>query len=240
MNKDFLEYITVIIPAAGQGKRMGKGVNKQYLKINNKPIIVHTIEKFINSGLINDIIVVISKEEIEYFKKEIIQKYNLSKNLNIVEGGKERQESVYNGLKNISSKTDIVLIHDGARPFVSIEEIKKSIEGAKQYGSCVIAVKVKDTIKVSDEDGYIKNTPNRENLWSVQTPQAFKKHIIIKAYNKAEQDNFLGTDDAMLVERIGQKVKIIEGKYDNIKITTPHDLYIGEIIIKSRKQNNNN
>ncbi|NLK21856.1 MAG: 2-C-methyl-D-erythritol 4-phosphate cytidylyltransferase [Epulopiscium sp.] len=231
MGKD-REYTSVIIPAAGQGKRMGTKISKQYLMIGNKPIIVHTIDRFDQSKLIDEIIVVISKEDLDYFKDVILLQYDFNKKIKLVVGGRERQESVYNGLKNISNETDIILIHDGARPFVSEEEIKKSIEGARKYGACAIGVKVKDTIKVSDEDGYIEATPKRNKLWAIQTPQGFKKDIITKAHNKAKEDTFLGTDDGILVERLGNKVKIIEGKYENIKITTASDLIIGESILQ--------
>jgi 2-C-methyl-D-erythritol 4-phosphate cytidylyltransferase len=233
MNKKSIGYNSVIIPAAGRGKRMGSKVSKQYLEIGDKPIIVHTIEKFVQSEDINEIIVVTAQEELDFFKNQIISKYNLNKNLKIVAGGKERQESVYNGLKSISHKTDIVLIHDGARPFVSIDEIEKSIQGARRYGACVIGVKVKDTIKVCNDEGYIESTPKRERLWAVQTPQSFQTSIIMNAHKKAEEENFLGTDDASLVERIGYRIKMIEGKYQNIKITTADDLTIGEAILKN-------
>ncbi|NLM13672.1 MAG: 2-C-methyl-D-erythritol 4-phosphate cytidylyltransferase [Epulopiscium sp.] len=228
------KYTSVIIPAAGRGKRMGSQISKQYLDIGGKPILVHTIEKFDQSPLIHEIIVVTSKEEMEYFKNEIQLKYIFNKALKIVPGGKERQESVYNGLKKISSETEIVLIHDGARPFVSLEEIGKSVEGARRYGACVIGVKVKDTIKICNEEGYIVSTPKREELWAVQTPQSFQTSIILEAHKKAEEDNFLGTDDATLVERLGYSIKILEGNYQNIKITTPEDLTIGEAILRKR------
>ncbi|NLK97596.1 2-C-methyl-D-erythritol 4-phosphate cytidylyltransferase [Defluviitalea saccharophila] len=233
MDNNF-KYTTVIIPAAGKGKRMGTQMNKQYLELGGKPIIVHTIEKFDQSPRIHEIIIVTSKEEMEYFKKEIVSKYHFNKPLKVVAGGKERQESVYNGLKNISPEAEIILIHDGARPFVSLEEIEKSVEGAREYGSCVIGVRVKDTIKICNEEGYIESTPRREGLWAVQTPQSFQTSIILEAHKKAEEDHFLGTDDATLVERLGYPIKILEGGYQNIKITTPDDLTIGEVILSKR------
>jgi len=226
------KYTTVIIPAAGKGKRMGAQISKQYLEIGDKPIIVHTIEKFDQSLLIHEIRVVTSKEEMGYFKEEILSKYHFNTPIKIVAGGNERQESVYNGLKNISPKAEIILIHDGARPFISKEEIEKSIEGAKVYGACVLGVRVKDTIKICNEEGYVESTPRRESLWAVQTPQSFQKSIIMEAHRKAAEEHFLGTDDATLAERLGYPIKIIEGSYQNIKITTPDDLTIGEAILR--------
>lgn len=233
MNRGLKGYNSVIIPAAGQGKRMGTSIKKQYLKIGNKPIIAHTLEKFIQSKWIHEIIVVIAEEDRGYMNNEILNKYNFNKQIKLVIGGKERQESVYNGLINISNKTEVVLIHDGARPFISEEEIQKVIEGVWTYGACIVGVRVKDTIKMIDKEGYIMDTPDRSKLWSIQTPQGFKKEIILKAHKKAKEDKYLGTDDGVLVERLGYRVKIIEGKYENIKITTTDDLLIGETIVKS-------
>ena len=168
--------------------------------------------------------VVVKEDESEFFKKEILDKYNF-KNVKIAYGGKERQDSVYNGLKLLDEKCDVVLIHDGARPFVSDKIIDKSIEE-------VVGVPVKDTIKVIDNDKNIVDTPNRSVLWAVQTPQTFDYNILIDAYKDAFKNKFYGTDDAMLVERIGYKVKMLEGSYNNIKITTQEDLNIGSQILR--------
>ena len=164
-------------------------------------------------------------------KKEILDKYNF-KNVKIAYGGKERQDSVYNGLKLLDEKCDVVLIHDGARPFVSDKIIDKSIEEAKEHKAIVVGVPVKDTIKVIDNDKNIVDTPNRSVLWAVQTPQTFDYNILIDAYKDAFKNKFYGTDDAMLVERIGYKVKMLEGSYNNIKITTQEDLNIGSQILR--------
>ena len=154
------------------------------------------------------------------------------KNVKIAYGGKERQDSVYNGLKLLDEKCDVVLIHDGARPFVSDKIIDKSIEEAKEHKAIVVGVPVKDTIKVIDNDKNIVDTPNRSVLWAVQTPQTFDYNILIDAYKDAFKNKFYGTDDAMLVERIGYKVKMLEGSYNNIKITTQEDLNIGSQILR--------
>ena len=221
----------VVIVAAGTGSRMNMGINKQFIKLEGKEIIAYTIEKFYNNSNIEDIVVVVKEDESEFFKKEILDKYNF-KNVKIAYGGKERQDSVYNGLKLLDEKCDVVLIHDGARPFVSDKIIDKSIEEAKEHKAIVVGVPVKDTIKVIDNDKNIVDTPNRSVLWAVQTPQTFDYNILIDAYKDAFKNKFYGTDDAMLVERIGYKVKMLEGSYYNIKITTQEDLNIGSQILR--------
>ena len=221
----------VVIVAAGTGSRMNMGINKQFIKLEGKEIIAYTIEKFYNNSNIEDIVVVVKEDESEFFKIEILDKYNF-KNVKIAYGGKERQDSVYNGLKLLDEKCDVVLIHDGARPFVSDKIIDKSIEEAKEHKAIVVGVPVKDTIKVIDNDKNIVDTPNRSVLWAVQTPQTFDYNILIDAYKDAFKNKFYGTDDAMLVERIGYKVKMLEGSYKNIKITTQEDLNIGSQILR--------
>ena len=221
----------VVIVAAGTGSRMNMGINKQFIKLEGKEIIAYTIEKFYNNSNIEDIVVVVKEDESEFFKKEILDKYNF-KNVKIAYGGKERQDSVYNGLKLLDEKCDVVLIHDGARPFVSDKIIDKSIEEAKEHKAIVVGVPVKDTIKVIYNDKNIVDTPNRSVLWAVQTPQTFYYNILIDAYKDAFKNKFYGTDDAMLVERIGYKVKMLEGSYNNIKITTQEDLNIGSQILR--------
>lgn len=221
----------VVIVAAGTGSRMNMGINKQFIKLEEKEIIAYTIEKFYNNSNIEDIVVVVKEDESEFFKKEILDKYNF-KNIKIAYGGKERQDSVYNGLKSLDKKCDIVLIHDGARPFVSDKIIDNCIEEVKEHKAIVVGVPVKDTIKVIDNDKNIVDTPNRSVLWAVQTPQTFDYNILLDAYKDAFKSGFYGTDDAMLVERIGYKVKMVEGSYNNIKITTKEDLSVGSQILK--------
>jgi 2-C-methyl-D-erythritol 4-phosphate cytidylyltransferase len=216
----------VVIVAAGSGSRMKRDINKQFIKIDGKEIIAYTIEKFYKSEDIGDIVIVIKENEEKYFIENIINKYGFD-NIKLAYGGKERQDSVYNGIKKLNRNCEIVLIHDGARPFVNEDIIKNSIEEAKENNAVVVGVPVKDTIKVVDSDGNIVDTPNRSLLWSVQTPQSFKYEIITKAYEYAYSNDYYGTDDAMLVEHIGYNVKMIEGSYDNIKITTEEDLHFG-------------
>ncbi|HSH35248.1 2-C-methyl-D-erythritol 4-phosphate cytidylyltransferase [Schnuerera sp.] len=227
-------YVSVVIAAAGMSNRMGSKINKQFISINNKPILAHTIEKFERCRYVDEMIVVAKEDEINYCRKEIVKRFKFNKVSKIVRGGKERQDSVYNGILALDEKTDIVLSHDGARPFVKIKNIVDGIEGAIEYGACVIGTPVKDTIKVVGDSDNITNTPKRDFIWAAQTPQCFKKEIIMEGYRKAINDNFMGTDDSSLVERLGIEVKMIMGSYENIKITTPEDLIIAESILKNK------
>lgn len=222
---------SVVIVSAGKGSRMKADINKQFLKIGDKEVIAHTIDKFYNNKNIGEIIIVVREDEKEFFQENIINKYGY-KNIKIAFGGKERQDSVYNGLKEADEKCEIVLIHDGARPFVTNEIIDKSIEGAKEYKSTIVGVPVKDTIKIVDENKDVCDTPNRSRLWAIQTPQVFDYSLIVKAHEKAKNNKYYGTDDSMLMEYLGYDVKVIEGSYDNIKITTPEDLKIAEEILR--------
>ncbi len=213
----------VIIVCSGIGKRMNSSIPKQFIKIKEKPIICYTIDKFENCSNIDEIIVVVNEEYIEFFKENIIIKYGYKKITKIVKGGKERLNSVYNGINVVDEKDSIILIHDGVRPFIEEKDIVNIIKKTIKYDACVLGVKVKDTIKVC-ENNIIKNTPNRDNIWIAQTPQAFKYNIIKKAYDIAIKENKLATDDASLVEELGYNVIMIEGDYNNIKITTQEDL----------------
>lgn len=228
-------HVSVIIAAAGMSNRMGSKINKQFLAINGKPILAYTIDKFEKSRYIDEIILVAKEEEIEYCRKEIIKKYRFKKVSNVIRGGKERQDSIYNGILALRENTDIVLTHDGARPFVKAENIKDGIEGAIEYGACIIGVPVTDTIKIVGKDNNIEETPQRSLLWAAQTPQCFTKDLLIKGYNKAIRDNFLGTDDSSIVERIGYEVKMIMGSYENIKITIPEDIVLAESLLKDKE-----
>lgn len=226
-------YVSVLIAAAGMSNRMGGRVNKQFINLNNKPVLVHTIEKFQDSKLIDEIIIIAKEDEVEYCKKHIVRKYNFDKVTKVIRGGKERQDSVYNGLMAMDNRTNIIVSHDGARPFVTEKIIRESIEEAKKVGAAVVGVPVTDTVKMlRDEDGScIDYTPKRSLLWAAQTPQVFRKEILIEAYEKALNDDVLGTDDSYLVERIGHKVSMVEGSYSNIKLTTPEDIILAESLI---------
>lgn len=225
-------YISVVIVAAGLGRRMKSNINKQYLLLKEKPIVAYTIDKFENNTYIDEIILVAKDDEKEYCRINVVEKYNYKKVKAIVSGGSKRQDSVYNGLKLCNDKTKIVLIHDGVRPFVKNEEINKIIEETSKSNACVTGVKVKDTIKIVDDKNEIIDTPNRENLWAVHTPQGFSYKLILEAHKKSKTEGWVVTDDSMLVEKLGRKVKMIEGSYENIKITSPEDLYMAESILE--------
>lgn len=228
-------HISVIIAAAGMSNRMGSKINKQFLAINNKPILAHSIEKFEKCKYIDEIIVVTKEEEVEYCRKEIVKKYGFKKVTNIIKGGKERQDSIYNGLLALNERADIILTHDGARPFVKVETIEEGIRGVVSHGACVIGVPVKDTIKVVDDDEEVHHTPKRSMLWAAQTPQCFWVDLLKDGYEMAASEGIVGTDDSSLVERIGHQIKMIMGSYDNIKITTPEDLVIAESLLKDKE-----
>ncbi len=222
----------VIIVAAGKGRRMNSAVAKQYIELKGREILSYTVETFNKSRFINEIVLVTGEADVESVKNNIVKKYGFDKVKAVVSGGSERQYSVNNGLKLVSADCDVVLIHDGVRPFVADKYIESLINTAYEHGACVLGVPVKDTIKVCDSENTIASTPERSSLWIAQTPQCFGYEIIKKAYDKAMQDGILGTDDSMLAERTGIKIKMVEGDYNNIKITTPEDLYIGERILE--------
>lgn len=218
--------VSAIILAGGRGKRMGSDISKQFIEIEGKPILYYTLKKFINSNLIKDIILVLPKDEIEYCKVNVLGKYDLRVS-KIVEGGKERQDSVYNGLKEVED-SEIILIHDGARPFTTEKIIKDGINFARKYGAAAPGVTPKDTIKIIDCDGFSKETPNRETLVAIQTPQVFRSDIIIDSHKKIRESKLKVTDDTMVVELYNHKVYIYEGDYENIKITTKEDLILAQ------------
>ena len=219
-----------IVLAAGQGKRMKSKVQKQYLLIKEKPVLYYTLSAFENSPLITEIILVTGKDEIAYCQKEIVENYGFSKVQKIVAGGKERYHSVYEGIKAIET-ADYVFIHDGARPFVDGEMITRVCDAVAEFKACVVGMPVKDTIKIADDAGFAEQTPDRRKVWQIQTPQTFEYQLIKGAYEKLLEDEPEGiTDDAMVVETMtDHKVKLVEGSYRNIKITTPEDLDIATI-----------
>ena len=224
---------TAIVLAAGQGKRMGTKVQKQYLEIDGKPVLYYSLHAFEQSKIIDEIILVVGENQSEYCKDEIVSKYGISKVNKIVEGGAERYHSVWNGLQEVDDD-GYVFIHDGARPFVDEEILKRAYKDVQNCKACVIGMPVKDTIKLADSDGFVNETPERSLLWMIQTPQVFENGLVKKAYALLmEQENIQVTDDAMVVEQmLGHKVKLTEGSYENIKITTPEDLDIAEIFVK--------
>ena len=226
MYKD--KFVTAIVAAAGMGKRMRMGINKQFLTIDGIPILAHTIKKIEKSKYVDFLLLIVKESDMRYVHNTI-KKHKINMDYKIVYGGKERQDSINNGLLNMPKETD------GARPFVSVDKIDEAIENVMDTGACVLANPVKDTIKVSTDGKLVDYTPNRDRLWQVQTPQVFRKEIIMKAYSQAYAEGYYGTDDCSLVEKTGVKVKLIYNSYDNIKITTREDLSIAQILVKKVK-----
>ncbi|MFJ7748091.1 2-C-methyl-D-erythritol 4-phosphate cytidylyltransferase [Peribacillus sp. NPDC097295] len=224
-------FYEVVIPAAGQGKRMKAGKNKLFIELSGTPIIVYTLRVFEEDSNCQGIILSINPAEKDYFK-EMIASFDFKKVKKLVSGGKERQQSVYNALTHVEE--EIILVHDGARPFIDQKQISELTTAASLHGGAIIAVPVKDTIKKANNRS-VMETVERSSLWSVQTPQAFRASILINAHEKAEAASFLGTDDSSLLERINEQVVIIEGNYDNIKITTQEDLYFADAILHKQQ-----
>ena len=224
-----MKNISVIIPAAGYGKRMQTKIPKQLIKISNHTIIYYTLMRFVNDCRIKEIIIPVSQDIKKQITK-ICSEINSFVKIKIILGGEKRQNSVANGLEVINRNTDIVLIHDAVRPFFSKNIIEDGIKLLKKYDGAVAAVPTINTIKVV-KDNLIKETPRRETLYRINTPQMFNRKAILKAYNYAKTNNYYGTDDSMLMEKIGGKVAIILDSYDNIKITTKSDLIIAREVI---------
>jgi 2-C-methyl-D-erythritol 4-phosphate cytidylyltransferase len=223
----------VILPAAGLGKRMQAGKNKLLLELNGIPVLIHTLRVFEEDEACNGIILAVHPQDNQEFKT-LLTKYSVTKVINLVPGGEERQYSIYNALKTIKTN-GIILVHDAARPFIRKGHIHRLTKKAEETGAAIMGVPAKDTMK-KVRDGVVGETVDRSSLWAVQTPQAFRISLLREAYDQAERDDFLGTDDSSLVERLNYPVSIVEGDYDNIKLTTPEDLYFAEAILEKRKR----
>lgn len=236
---------TAIILAAGQGKRMGTKVQKQFLNLGGKPVLWYALYAFENSPVINDIILVTGADLVEYCQREIVEKYGFCKVRSVTAGGAERYHSVWKGLCAMGDKENrIVFIHDGARPFVDEPMLERVYADVCKYEACVVGMPVKDTIKIADTDGFIKETPKRSLVWQIQTPQVFSASLICYAYEELgrREKELLDrgiqiTDDAMVVEEIcGRKIRLTEGSYENMKLTTPEDLEIAETFLRRKNR----
>jgi 2-C-methyl-D-erythritol 4-phosphate cytidylyltransferase len=227
--------VSALIPAAGMGKRMGAGINKQYLLLAGRPILAHTLDVFEQARCVDEVYLIVPEDEIPFCRESVVERYGFSKVRRIVAGGSERQYSVLNGLRAMESPdpVDTVIIHDGVRPFLPLPVLENSVETARLHNAALVAVQVKDTVKVV-KDGVVQETPPRETLWLAQTPQAFRYGVIRDAHERAAAEGWLGTDDASLVERIGKPVHIVRGDYGNFKITTPEDLILAEAFLREK------
>ncbi|MFC1509478.1 2-C-methyl-D-erythritol 4-phosphate cytidylyltransferase [Candidatus Omnitrophota bacterium] len=222
--------VAAIVPAAGTGRRLKSKIDKPYIQLCGKPIIAHTLLRLSANRHIKEIIVAVKKERLTAFRRDIIKRFRIKK-ARVVIGGRERIDSVYSALREASKDIDYILIHDGIRPFITHSLIDSSLKAAKKSGASVVAVRVKPTLKYVGKTDYVQNTPDRRDYWEAQTPQVFKRDLIEKAYRKLKKKTHI-TDDAMLVERIGVKPKIVLGSYSNIKITTKEDLGLAKIFCR--------
>jgi 2-C-methyl-D-erythritol 4-phosphate cytidylyltransferase len=223
--------VYAIIPAAGVGARLGGSVAKQFVLLGDKPLLVHTLQKFEQSPEVDEVGLAVPEDFLAEVRA-LLSRFRLHKVSKVVAGGQQRQESVANVLRRMQPQpTDIILTHDGVRPFVHPKQIAEVIAGCTEFEAAVLAVQPKDTIRRSNGGGFFDQTLDRSALWLVQTPQAFRAPLLVKAFEKAAKDKYVATDEAALVERLGVKARIIQGSYDNIKITTREDLELGERIL---------
>ncbi|MGC5327817.1 2-C-methyl-D-erythritol 4-phosphate cytidylyltransferase [Brevibacillus sp. SYSU BS000544] len=227
--------VGVVIVAAGSGKRMGAKRNKLWLELEGKSILAHTVERFVTHPEIQEVILVVSEQD-QAAVSQWLDTVPFKEQVKVTLGGAERQDSVRAGLEVLDHATHFVLVHDAARPFITSEQINAIISRVRQDNAIVLAVPVKDTIKVVNHAGIVESTPARESLWAIQTPQAFRVSLLREAHQKALQSGQIGTDDAMLVEWLGAPVSILQGSYENIKITTPDDLWFGQEILRKRRE----
>ena len=227
------EKCTAVVLAAGKGSRMGTKIQKQYLEICGKPVLYYSLAAFAASPIIDEIVLVTGEGKTDYCRKNIIEAYGITKVNKIVVGGKERYESVYKALREIEPE-GYVFIHDGARPFITEEILERGMFGVQETGACVVGMPSKDTVKVADEADFVSETPDRKRVWTVQTPQIFSYDLIKKAHESIRKKDMTAiTDDAMVVEQeSGVQVRLVEGSYQNIKITTPEDLDVAEVFLK--------
>ena len=222
--------VCAIIPAGGQGTRMGGTVPKQFQALRGQPILQYTLQRFQESRLIDSLILVVPEKELENTRAEWLGKPPLVQQ--VVVGGEKRQDSVFNGYQALAKDTDIVLVHDGVRPFLSQGMIQETIHCAEKFGAAITAIPVNDTLKQVDSSGLVQRTVDRDGLWRVQTPQAFRYDLLGEAFFKAERDSFYGTDEGALIEYLGQEVRVVDGSEWNLKITRPEDLVLGESIVE--------
>ena len=220
--------VGAIIPAAGRGKRIGASVPKQFLEIQGRPLLHHTLMVFASCKLIDYVVLVMPRADVDEMGEDWLNKYEIVRE--VVVGGEQRQDSVYNGFNSLEEGTDIVVVHDGVRPFTTPQMIIATVEAAQQHGAAITAIPVSDTVKQA-ADGFVKQTVSRDGLWRVQTPQAFQCGLLQQAFKKAKKDSYYGTDEGSLVEYLGERVKIVPGSELNIKITRKEDLVLGESLL---------
>ena len=229
------DWVSAGVPAGGRGMRMGSNIPKQFLTLGDVPLLVHALQIFEFSSIISEIILVVPEDDCAYCRENIVRYYGLKKTYRIIGGGRRRQDSVLNGVQATNPNSDIVVVHDAVRPFVTERMIADSVEAARKHGAAIVAIPLRDTLKRASPDGLIEGTLNREELWLAQTPQAFRRDILLRAHELSEADGVDATDDAFLVERMGLPVGIVQGSFDNIKVTRPEDLQMGQAILAANQ-----
>ncbi|HLE32582.1 MAG TPA: 2-C-methyl-D-erythritol 4-phosphate cytidylyltransferase [Bacteroidota bacterium] len=224
--------VYAVIPAAGIGSRLGGATPKQFLRLEEKPILIHTVQRFESSPDVDEIALAVAEESIAE-AEQLVTRYRLNKVSKIVAGGEKRQDSVHNIVRRLDFQAnDLILVHDGVRPFIHPAKITELVQACRDHDAAVLAVQPKDTMRRSNGGEFFDQTLDRSALWLIQTPQAFKASVLLRALEKASKERFYSTDEAALVERLGVKIKIVEGSYDNIKITTKEDLELGMLILQ--------
>ena len=229
------DWVSAVVPAGGCGMRMGSNIPKQFLTLGDVPLLVHALQIFEFSSNISEIILVVPEDDCDYCRENIVRSYGLKKISRIVGGGRRRQDSVLNGVQVTNPTSDIVVVHDAVRPFVTERMIADVVETAQKHGAAIVAIPVRDTVKRVNFDGLIEETLSREQLWAAQTPQAFQRDILLRAHEQGETDGVDATDDAFLVERMGLSVSVVQGSFHNIKVTRPEDLQMGQAILSANR-----
>ena len=228
------EWVAAVVPAGGCGTRMGNETPKQFLPLGDVPLLVHVLRVFESSRTIAEIVVVVPRDAVTSCREELLPPFAFSKISTVVAGGARRQDSVWNGVEAVDERTKIVVVHDAVRPFVTDTMVEEVVDGARTHGAAIVAIPVNDTIKQVAPDGMIETTLDRQRLWLAQTPQAFDIELLREAHRSSQEAGVEATDDAFLVERTGRRVSIVNGSPDNIKVTRPEDLVMGEAILRSR------
>jgi len=215
---------------------MKSGINKQYMLLNSRPILSYSLDFFEKLDIVEQIVVITGEHELDYCEQEVIKRFKYNKVSAVLPGGKERQDSVLIGLHKLGSDTNLVAVHDGARPLLSSGLFSRLFKQAEEWGAAIPGIPSKDTLKMVDGESFVRQTLDRTSIYAIQTPQIFKYAELMTAYRKAYEENFQGTDDASLFERYIGRVRLVEGEYNNLKITTPEDLIIAEALLKAQRE----
>ncbi len=232
------DRVAAIVLAAGRGARLGGNIPKQFLKLGGIPLLVHSLQIFQFTQVVTEVILVVPEDDCDHCRKTILPSFGIDKVTQVVAGGARRQDSVCNGIKAVAPGVDVIVVHDAARPFVTTEMVNQAVEMAQFHGASVVAVPMRDTVKRVREGGLVDSTLDRSELWLAQTPQAFQTALLVEAHRQGEQEDIEATDDAVLIEQMGYEVVVVNGSYNNIKITRPEDLILGEAMLAAKANQN--